>query len=158
MFLRRFREAETSLDRAVALNPNDPFILSIRALLFNYVGKYDAALLELEQAQRRDPFAVGWFEDFLGIILTNTGRYREALASFARMSTPTSWSIVYQTICQAELGETSLAEAGLAKIKKSYPRCPGITLDDILKEEIFHEDIAVIDRYRTILQRLDGSG
>ena len=87
MFMRRFREAETSLDRAVALNPNDPFILSIRALLLNYVGKYDAALVELEQAQRRDPFAVGWFEDFLGIILTNAGRYREALASYAKMAT-----------------------------------------------------------------------
>ena len=124
MFLRRFREAETNLDRAVALNPNDPFILSIRALLFNYVGKPDAALLELEQAQRRDPFAVGWFEDFRGIILTNTGRYREALASFARMSTLTSWSIVYQTICQAELGETSLAEAALQRSKNPIPGVP----------------------------------
>ena len=155
MFLRRFREAETSLDRAVALNPNDPFMLSIRALLLNYVGKYDAALVELEQAQRRDPFAVGWFEDFLGIILTNAGRYREALASFARMSTATSWSLVYFTICNAELGETRLAEATLAKIKSSYPQFPGITLDDILKEEVFHEDPAIFDRYRAILRRID---
>jgi TolB-like protein len=155
MFLRRFREAEASLDRAVALNPNDPFILSIRALLLNYVGKYDAALVELEQAQRRDPFAVGWFEDFLGIILTNTGRYREALASFARMSTATSWSLVYCTICNAELGETSLAKATLAKIKSSYPRFPHVTLDDILEDEVFHEDPAIFDRYRAILQRID---
>lgn len=155
MFLRRFREAETSLDYAVALNPNDPFILSIRALQLNYVGKYDAALVELEQAQRRDPFAVGWFEDFLGIILTNAGRYREALASFARMSAPTSWSLVYFTICNAELGETELAEVTLAKIKSSYPQFPGITLDGILEEEIFHEDPAILDRYRTILQRID---
>ena len=121
MFLRRFREAETSLDRAVALNPNDPFMLSIRALLLNYVGKSDAALVELEQAQRRDPFAVGWFEDFLGIILTNAGRYREALASFAKMATVPSWSLVYFTVCHAELGETRQAEAALAKIKSSYP-------------------------------------
>ena len=155
MFLRRFREAETSLDRAVALNPNDPFILSIRALLLNYVGKYDAALVELEQAQRRDPFAVGWFEDFLGIILTNAGRYREALASFAKMATLPSWSRVYFTICNAELGETKQAEAALAKIKSSYPQFPGITLEDILKEEVFHEDPAIFDRYRTILQRVD---
>ncbi|GMB79727.1 hypothetical protein NN6n1_05090 [Shinella zoogloeoides] len=68
MFLRRFREAETSLERAVALNLNDPFIIRIHALLLNYTGKHEAALLELEQARQRDPFAVGWFEDFLGII------------------------------------------------------------------------------------------
>ena len=30
LYLRQFRQAEISLDRAVALNPNDPFILSIR--------------------------------------------------------------------------------------------------------------------------------
>ncbi len=155
MFLQRFREAETSLDRAVALNPNDPFILSFRALLLNYVGKYGAALAELEEAQRRDPFAVGWFEDFLGIILTNAGRYREALASFARMSTATSWSLVYCAISNAEVGETGLAEATLAKIRSSYPPSPVVTLDEILKDEVFHEDPAIFERYRAILQRVD---
>ena len=158
MFLHRFREAETSLDHAVALNPNDPFILSFRALLLNYVGKYDAALVELEQAQRRDPFAVGWFEDFLGIILTNAGRYREALASFARMASVPPWSLVYVTICHAELDEPRQAEAALARIKSLpfYSQFPGVTLDDILKEEVVHEDPAIFDRYRAILGRIDG--
>ena len=127
MYMRRFREAETSLDRAVALNPNDPFILSIRALLLNFVGRIDAALVEFEHAQRRDPFAVGWFEDFLGIILTGAGRYREALACFAKMATVQPWSLVYLTICHAELGETGQAEAGLAKLKAGYSRFPGMT-------------------------------
>jgi TolB-like protein/tetratricopeptide (TPR) repeat protein len=155
MFMRRFREAEASLDRAVTLNPNDPFILSIRALLLNYVGRYDEALVELDQAQRRDPFAVGWFEDFRGIILTNAGRYREALASFARMATEPSWSLLYVTICKAELGEAGEAEAAMAKLKSSYPRLAGMTLDGILREEIFHEDPAVLGRYRAILERID---
>ena len=157
MFLRRFREAEMSLDHAVALNPNDPFVLSIRALLLNYVGKYDAALVELEQAQRRDPFAVGWFDDFRGITLTNAGRYSEALASFARMSTATSWSPVYVAICNAELGETKLAEAALAKIRSSYPRFPGIAIEDLLKEEVFHEDPAILERYLAVLRRIDST-
>src|SRR5215468_3004682 len=119
MFLRRFREAETSLDRAVALNPNDPFILSIRALLLNYVGRSDAALVELEQAQRRDPFAVGWFGDFLGVVLTGAGRYREALASYAKMATVPAWSLVCLTGCHAEVGEARQAEAALERLKSS---------------------------------------
>jgi TolB-like protein len=155
MFLRRFREAENSLDRAVALNPNDPFILSIHALLLNYVGRYDAALAALEQARRRDPFAVGWFEDFLGIILTNAGSYREALASFAKMAAPTSWSIVYVAICHAELGETEHAAAALASLRSSNRRFADMTLDCILEEEIFHEDPALVARYRAILKRID---
>ena len=156
MYIRRFREAEPNLDRAVALNPNDPFILSIRALLLNYVGRSDAALAELEQAQRRDPFAVGWFEDFLGIILTGAGRYREALASYAKMATVPPWSLVCVTVCHAELGETKEAEAALARLKSSYPQFPGITLDGILKEEDLYEDPSIFDRYRAILRRIVG--
>lgn len=155
MYMRRFQEAETSLDHAVALNSNDPFILSIRALLLNYLGRSDAALAELAQAQRRDPFAVGWFEDFLGIILTGAGRYREALASYAKMATVAPWSLVCVTVCHAELGETSQAEAALARLKSSYPQFPGITLDGILKMEDLYEHPAIFDRYRTILRRID---
>lgn len=155
MFLRHFREAEASLDRAVSLNPNDPFILIYNALLLNYVGKYDAALRELEQARRRDPFAVGWFDDVLGIILTNAGRYREGLASFARMSTLHSWSLVYVAICHAELGETAQAGGALARVRSSCFRRPGNSIEDILTEEVVHEDPAVLDRYRSILQRVD---
>ena len=44
LFLRQFRQAEISLDRAVALNPNDPFILSFRALLLCFSGRSDEAL------------------------------------------------------------------------------------------------------------------
>jgi TolB-like protein len=155
MYMRRFREAEPSLDRAVALNPNDPFILSIRALFLSFVGRTEAALVELEQAQKRDPFAVGWFEDFHGIILTGAGRYRDALASFVKMETVPAWTLVYMTICHAELGELRQAESLLARIKTSYPQFPGITLDGILKEEIFYGDPVILDRFSTILQRID---
>ena len=155
MYMRRFREAEPNLDRAVALNPNDPFTLSIRALLFSFVGRLDAALVEFDHAQRRDPFAVGWFEDFHGIILTGAGRYREALACFAKMATIPPWSLVYLTICHAELGETRQAAAALARLKAGYSRFPGITIDGLIKEEVFYEDLAILDRFRAILRRID---
>ena len=155
MYMRRFREAEANLDRAVALNPNDPLILSIRALLLNYVGRFDAALVELDHARRRDPFAVGWFEDFLGIILTGAGRYREALTCYAKMATVPPWSLVCLTICHAELGETRQAAAAFARLKAGYSHFPGITIDGIIKEEVFYEDPATLDRYRAILRRID---
>lgn len=158
MYMRRFREAETSLDRAVALNPNDPFILSIRALLLSYIGSFDAALAELDQARRRDPFAVAWFEDFHGIILTGAGRYREALIPFSKMPAVPQWSLVYLTICYAELGEAQQASAALARLKAGYSRFPGLTIatiDDILREEVFYEDPVILERFRTILQRIE---
>jgi len=153
LYLRRFREAEISLDRAIALNPNDPFILTIRALLLNYTARPDQALVEINEAQRRDPFALGWYEDFRGIILTTTGRYREAIACYEKMASVQSWSLVRLIVCYSELGEDERAQESLAKLKAHWP---GLAIDEIVDTETgFYEDPAVCSRYREILQRVD---
>ena len=155
LYLRRFREAEASLDHAVALNPNDPFIRSIHAILLNYTGRPEEALGEMKEAQRRDPFAVGWFEDFVGIMLTTAERYREAIASYAKMAVVPPWSLIHLAICHSELGEEARAKACLAKLKACRP---GVSLDQNLDMEDCFEDPAIYDRYRTILRRLDAKG
>lgn len=153
LYSHRFKQAEISLDRAVALNPNDPFILSIHALLLNYTNRPDEGLREIDEAQRRDPFAVGWYEDFRGIILTTAGRYREAIACYAKLETVTSWSLGHLTVCHAELGEIEQAQDTLRKLKANWP---GLDIDDIIDTELdFFEDPAILSRYRAILQRVD---
>ena len=153
LFLRQFRQAEVSLDRAVALNPNDPFILSIRALHLNYTDRPDEALVELDEAHRRDPYAVGWYGDFRGIMLTTAGRYREALACYAKVATVPPWSLIRLIVCHSELGEIKQAQEVLAKVKAHYA---GLRLDEIIDTEVdFYKDPAVCIRYRAILQRVD---
>jgi TolB-like protein len=154
LYLRQFRQAEISLDRAVALNPNDPFILSIHSLLLGYTGRPDEALGGIDEARRRDPFAVGWYEDFRGLILTTAGRYREAIACYAKMPTVPSWSLARLTICHFELGEIEQAKTTLAKLKACWP---GLSTDEIVDWELdFYEDPAVCSRYRVIVHRVDG--
>jgi len=153
LYLRQFRQAEISLDRAVALNPNDPFILSIRALHLNYTDRPDEALVEIDEAQRRDPYAVGWYGDFRGIILTTAGRYREATACYAKMATVPRWSLVRLVVCHFELGEIRQAQDALAKVKAHYP---GLRLDEIVDTEVdYYQDPAVCSHYRAILQRVE---
>jgi TolB-like protein len=153
LYLRRFRQSENSLDRAVALNPNDPFILTIRALLLNYTNRPEEGLRELDEAQRRDPFALGWYGDFRGIILTTAGRYREATACYAKMETLTPWSLVHLAVCHCELGEIKQAKDTLAKLKANWP---GQSIDEIVDHEAdFFEDPAICSRYRAILHRID---
>ncbi|CAN7301507.1 winged helix-turn-helix domain-containing tetratricopeptide repeat protein [Rhizobium sp. LjRoot254] len=156
LYLRQFKQAEISLDRAVALNPNDPFILTVHALLLNYTNRPEEALDVINEAQRRDPYAVGWYEDFLGIILTTAGRYREAIACYAKMATIPPWSLVRLIVCHSELGEISRAQDALAKLKAHWP---GRHLDAIVISEVdCYEDPAVCKRYRAIVQRVDGQG
>ena len=153
LYLRQFRQAEISLDRAVALNPNDPFILSIRALFLNYTDRQGEALVEINEAQRRDPYAVGWYDDFRGIILTTVGRYREAIACYAKMATVPRWSLIRLVVCHFELGDIKQAQDVLAKVKAHYP---GLALDEIVDAEVdFYEDPAICSRYRAILQQVD---
>ncbi len=141
LYLREFRQAEISLDRALALNSNDPLILSIHAILLNYTGRAAEALGGIDEAQRRDPFAVGWYEDFRGIILTTAGRYRDAIACYAKMATVPTWSLARLIVCHSELGEIEQAKAALAKLKASYP---GLGIDEIVETELdFYEDPAV---------------
>ncbi|MEQ1954053.1 winged helix-turn-helix domain-containing tetratricopeptide repeat protein [Mesorhizobium yinganensis] len=154
LYLRQFRQAEISLDRAVALNPNDPLILSIRALFLNYTGRQEEGLGEIAEAQRRDPYAVGWYEDFRGILLTTAGRYRDAIGCYAKMADVPRWSLVRLVVCHSELGEIRQARDTLAKVKAHYP---GLRLDEIVDAEVdFYEDPAVCMRYRAILRRVDG--
>lgn len=155
LYLHRFKQAEISLDRAVALNPNDPFILSIRALLLNYTSRPEEGLCEIHEAQRRDPFALGWYEDFRGLILTTAGRYREATACYAKMETMTSWSLAYLTICHFELGEIKQAQDTLAKLKRVWPE---LGIDEIADNEVgYFEDPAICNRYGAILKSVNAS-
>jgi TolB-like protein len=156
LYLREFRQAEISLDHAVALNPNDPFILSIRALFLNYTDRPDEALVDITEAQRRDPYAVGWYDDFRGIILTTAGRYSEATACYAKMAAVPRWSLVRLVVCHFELGEMKQARDVLANVKAHYP---GLRLDEIVDAEVdYYADPAVCSRYRAILQRVDSEG
>lgn len=153
LYLRRFREAAISLERAVALNPNDPFILTVRALYLNYTDRPDEALVEINEAQRRDPFALGWYEDFRGIMLTRAGRYGEAIACYEKMASVQSWSLVRLIVCYSELGENEKAQDGLGKLKACWP---GLDIGEITDTEVdFYEDRAVCSRYRAILQRVE---
>ncbi len=153
LYLHRFKQAEISLDRAVALNPNDPFILSIRALLLNYTSRPEEGLREIHEAQRRDPFALGWYEDFRGLILATAGRYREATACYAKMETMTSWSLAYLTICHFELGEIKQAQDTLAKLKEIWSE---LSIDEIADNEVgYFEDPAVCNRYGAILKSVN---
>jgi TolB-like protein len=153
MYLHRFKQSEISLDRAVALNPNDPFILSIHALLLSYTSRPEEGLREIYEAQRRDPFALGWYEDFRGIILATAGRYREATACYAKMETITSWSLAHLTVCHYELGDMKQARGTLAKLKAYWP---GLSIDQIADIEVdFFEDPRICERYRAIFKRID---
>jgi len=55
IFHQRYKEAETELERAIAINPNDAQSLAGRGNILMWLGRTDAAIEVLERAQRIDP-------------------------------------------------------------------------------------------------------
>jgi cytochrome c-type biogenesis protein CcmH/NrfG len=55
IFHRRYKEAETEIERAIAINPNDAQSLAGRGNILMWLGRTDAAIEALERAQRIDP-------------------------------------------------------------------------------------------------------
>lgn len=154
IYLHRFRQAEASLDRAVSLNPNDTFILTVHALLLYFTSRTDLALETLDDAQRRDPFAVEWYGDFRGIALTAAGRYGKAVDCYEKLDTVTPWALAYLAVCYAETGQTARARDTLARLRAHWP---GESLDEIIDHEMdYFEDPAVCRRFRATLRRVDG--
>ena len=55
IFHRRYAEAEAEMNRALAINPNDAQAIAGRGNALMWLGRSDAAIDALEQAQRIDP-------------------------------------------------------------------------------------------------------
>jgi TolB-like protein/DNA-binding winged helix-turn-helix (wHTH) protein len=55
IFRQRYQQAEAEIERAIAINPNDAQGLAGRGNIMMWLGKADAAIAALEQAQRIDP-------------------------------------------------------------------------------------------------------
>jgi TolB-like protein/Flp pilus assembly protein TadD len=52
---QRYKEAETEIERAIAINPNDARSLAGRGNVLMWLGRTDSAIEALERAQRIDP-------------------------------------------------------------------------------------------------------
>jgi len=114
MYRRQFDLGETHIDRAIALNPNDADILSLRGLFLSYLGRPDEGMASLEMALRRNPFGMDWYLWCLGIAQYTVASYDKAIGAWRGMSNlPTE---VYACLgaAYAQLGQMDNARKYLA--------------------------------------------
>jgi adenylate cyclase len=79
LFHQRYREAQTEIDRALTINPNDAQGLAGRGTILLWVGETDAAIEALEHAQRLDPELNGVDRFALSLAYYLTRRYNAAI-------------------------------------------------------------------------------
>ena len=106
LFRRDFAHARQHLDRALAMNPNDPTIVITWAWARACMGEPEPALAAAREAMRLDP----WLHWYPGRIEFLAGHYAEALAHFdAAVSTGPRWS-AWRAATLAHLGRLEEAK------------------------------------------------
>jgi TolB-like protein/Tfp pilus assembly protein PilF len=146
-FQRRHDEAGSYYARAVALNSNNTFILMLRAMWLNYMGRSVEALATIEACLRRDPVAQDWYWDVLAMVQTAAGRYAEALASYERMKQVPYWAHAFRAICHVGMDQLPVARAAAAEYVIQSPRGTVASFLDLDP----YADPAVVNRFRAAL-------
>jgi adenylate cyclase len=105
----KFAKSEYHLERALALNPNDPRLVAQRGINLIFLGDPEAAIPWIEKAMRLDPFSA--FRYYLDLVraLFMAGRPAEALAVLER-TTREHWEhYVWAAASNAAQNELSAA-------------------------------------------------
>ncbi|HET8818937.1 MAG TPA: tetratricopeptide repeat protein [Xanthomonadaceae bacterium] len=100
--------AATDLERALALDPNDPATLTAYAHLMFFGGRHGEAIAMLRRATDIDPLAATtWFN--LGVTLSHDGQAdaaREALQRASDLSVDANWPEFYLGFLDLQAGDT----------------------------------------------------
>jgi tetratricopeptide (TPR) repeat protein len=78
---RRFDEAIENGEKAVAMNPNDPIMLSVLSGIMIYNGKFDESIALMKNAMRLCPYYPAFYLRLLSSSYFLAGRYKETLAA-----------------------------------------------------------------------------
>lgn len=109
LYRREFDAAAAHLDRAHALNPNDPDVLVHLALGYAYLGEPARGLALAEAARRLHPFHPDWYFAALAANHFAAGHWRAAADLLGRF--PDAWadSRAFLAAAHAHLGELDRA-------------------------------------------------
>ena len=122
-----FAEAE----RAIALNPNNAFVLADigHSLMFSGDGQGTALV---RKAMKLDPLHPTWYYFAVALDHFDRGEYQEALAAARKLDMPGYfWRQAYLAVIYAELGRQSEARSALKELLRLYP---GFTIDKYVEE------------------------
>ena len=129
-FMKDFDRGLAEFQRAVALNPNDPYLLAHLSSFLTFIGRSEEAVQNLQRAVRIDPRHPQWFDWVLGRAHYMSGDQEEALLVLKKVSNPTPAIRRLLAAVLVRLGK--LAEAH-AEIEASLKDDPEFTLAKVSK-------------------------
>lgn len=133
---KNFDQAIHHHERAIALNPNDPLIVSQAGHLRSMLGQAEEGVRWIREAMRLDPYRPDLYGNNLGIALYTAGQYAEAVTAFRRMAALRCPHHAYLAACHGQLGDE---EAAKAHVEAVFELEPDFTVDKFLKGVSYRE-------------------
>jgi adenylate cyclase len=118
---RRFDQAETHSELALAMNPNDPRIVAQRGELLTWLGRPDEGVEWIEKAMRVDPFGAPGRAHLLGRAFYTARRYAEAIDAFKKIVSPSYMHLAEVAACHARIGDQVCANESAAAALQLNP-------------------------------------
>ncbi|HYG67306.1 MAG TPA: tetratricopeptide repeat protein, partial [Anaeromyxobacteraceae bacterium] len=109
LYRREFERGAAHLDRALALNPNDPDVLVHLAVGYAFLGDPERGLALGEAARRLHPFHPDWYFAALAANHFVARRWRDAASSLARTPDLYADGRAFLAAAHAHLGEVERA-------------------------------------------------
>lgn len=133
-------------ERALSLNPHEPFLLGNLGNWLAFSGRWDEGVAMVRKAIALNPKVYPrWWHAALGKDHYRKGEYREALVEFKNMNLPNWWwNQVELAYTYGQLGDMENARAATAKLLELYP---GFDLEKAAIEHMkFSFEQSYIDR------------
>ncbi len=131
---RNFDEAQSELEKAINLNPNDSVARGIYALVLSATGRPDAAIEQFELARQQNPFDLSWTPWIKGIAYFTARRYDEAIATLKQVRAPIPEVRGWLAASYAHAGRLADAQATLQEFlafaERDMAHFPGRRLRD----------------------------
>jgi tetratricopeptide (TPR) repeat protein len=110
-------------ERALTLNPHEPFLLGNIGNWLAFSGRWDEGVALVRKAIALNPKVYPrWWHAALGKNHFRKGEYREALGEFKNMNLPNWWcNQVELAYTYGQLGELENARAAVTKLIELYP-------------------------------------
>jgi adenylate cyclase len=126
----RHPEAQTQIDRAIAINPNDPDALAGRGNVLMWLGKTDAAIESLELALRIDPELNDFDRFALTLAYYLKQRYNEAIEQAElnlRRNPAARFNEAVLAASYAQVGRTADAARVSEEVRRTDPMFDPLT-------------------------------
>ena len=122
MMRRSYDLAEHCFQKAIALNPNRPVVMTSLGSLYGYLGKPEEGIAYYTQAKLIDPYYdPTWYWPMLGMLHLMAGRYKDAIVHLNRSPTMPHWVHGYLAACHALMNQSDDAQHHAAETLRLAP-------------------------------------